>query len=206
MDAGFSRIGAGGYFFSGIYVERRDHSLPNSEGDYLYLAPSAVLDQLLSESIGLAPRLELHYYDYDAEDFAAFSSVRLAAEARIKYHYQLLSSFSVGLGTDLFAATAGGFSDQDYRSFRILLGFETFSSDWLSLSLEGQVGRRDYLSDQSLFYTDHDFTRLDLLADLRVTSSLRLSLIAGADFEYHELKEDDVFVHLLSGTLSYRVE
>jgi hypothetical protein len=45
----------------------------------------------------------------------------------------------------------------------------------------------------------------DLLFDLSLTKGLRLSLIAGTDLEYHADQEDNVFLHLLSTTLTYKI-
>jgi hypothetical protein len=206
VDLDFNRFGSSGCLSPGLCLERRNYSLPDSEDDYLYLSPVFVMDQSLSELLSLAPELELHYYSYDAENFVTFSNVRLEGNLKLKYHYQLLSSLSVGVGGEMFRATDDEFSDQDYSSIQLMMGFETFSTEHLTLTVDAFLGSRDYLSTDEAFYTDYDFVRLDLLADLKITKSLRLSLLGGTDFEYHAEKEDDVFVYLLSGTLTYRIQ
>jgi hypothetical protein len=67
-----------------------------------------------------------------------------------------------------------------------------------------QFGWRNYSSNKSDFYTDHWFVNLDLLTDFNLTDRIRFSVIGGSSFEYHDDKEDDIFLYLLSGNLSYQ--
>lgn len=204
-DFEYARISGSGYLQASLYMERRNYAYAG-ENDYLYLSPGFFFDRSITETLSLAPTLEMHYYDYDLQDLATFSHLRWLAEARIKYHYRLLSTFSVGLGAEGFSASDDLYSDQDYRSLKLLAGFETFSATWLTLTLDGEFGHRDYSAGAAEYYSDYDFVRFDLLADVQLTNRLRLSLLGGTDFEYHNEKEDDIFVHLLSATLSYQIK
>ncbi len=204
-DFGFTHIAREGYYSGELYFERRDYALPDSEDDYFYLSPEIQFDRVLTGSLNIAPEVRLHYYNYDQEDYATFSHLRFEGELLLKYHYRLLSSFNFGVGTEYFAAGDGNYADQDYGAWQLLAGYETYSSSWLTLTADAAVGRRNYGISEDEYYTDYDFIQLDLLVDLALTKQLRLSLIAGTDLEYHADQEDNVFLHLLSTTLTYKI-
>jgi hypothetical protein len=205
-DLGFTHVGSRSYLDTRLYLERTDYDAPDSEDDYLYLAPTLRWDRAISGPVNLAPNVELHYYRYDRESYVTFSHLLLESDLLLEYDYQLLSTISFGLGIDIFSAAEDDYSDQDYSSWQLLAGYETYSSGWLTLSCDGEFGRRNYVPSEEEFYTDYQFVRLDLLADFVLTRSLRLSLLGGIDFEYHAEKEDDIVLHLLSATLTYQLK
>lgn len=205
-EASYDYIGAGSAVRASVYGERRDYEDSDIRYNYYYLTPYLDFDFSLSEKLHLAPRLEAHYYSYDKQRLATFSHLRTLVEVRLKYHYGLLSTFSIGSGGEMFAAATQDYRDQDYSSFKGLVGFETFASRRFSLSVESQLGRRGYRAETAAFYTDHWYLRFDLLGDVKITDRIRLSLVGGSDFEYHESRADDVLVYLLSGSVTYQIK
>ncbi|MFH2054318.1 MAG: hypothetical protein ABIJ61_00030 [bacterium] len=204
-DLSWPHIASQGYYSSALYVERRNYDAVDSGDDYTYLSPEVTIDRTLAGLINLAPEVRLHYYSYDQEDFATFSNLRFEGKVLFKYQYRLLSAVEFGLGTEQFAAGDSLYADQDYSSWQLLAGFETFSRKWLTLTADAQYGYRNYHVESDGYYTDYNFLRLDLLADIAFSEAIRLSLIAGTDWEYHADKEDNVFLSLLSATLTFRI-
>lgn len=205
-DFGVTHIGSEGYYSSTLYLERRSYRLPDSDDNYTYLSPELSMDRTLVGPINIVPDFKLHYYHYDQENYATFSNLRFEGQLELKYQYQFLSAFSFGLGTEQFAASDTLYADQDYSSWQLLAGYESFTRKWLTLTFDTQFGHRDYHAAEDEFYTDYNFLRLDLLADIAIFESLRLSVIGGGDLEYHSDKENNVFLHMLSTTLTYKFQ
>lgn len=204
-DISWTRIASRGYYHGALYLERRDYDAVDSGDDYTCVSPEFTFDRNLTGQLALAPELRLHYYHYDHEDYATFSNLRFEGKLLMKYQYRLLSAFEFGLGSERFAASDNLYDDQDYNSWQLLAGYETFSHSWLTLTLDAQYGHRDYLSDSDGYYTDYNFLRFDLLADIAFSKRISLSLIGGTDLEYHSDQEDNVFLHLFSANLTYKI-
>ncbi len=205
-DFNFDKVGSNGYLSSDLYIERRDYAAPGAKDDYFYISPTFTLDQSISNQLSIAPKAEFHLYNYSEENFVTFSNRRFVVEVKLKYHYQLLSTFSIGIGGERFRAIDSEYASQDYRSLNMIAGYETYASAWLTLSIDSHLGRRKYLSTDNEFYTDYTFVQFDLLADLLLWRGLRLSIIGGTDYEYHSSQESDSFVHMLSTTLTYEIK
>lgn len=205
-DFDFDKVSASGYLSTALYFERRDYAAPGAKDDYFYVSPTFTLDQSLSDQLSIAPKAEFHLYRYSEENFVTFSNRRFVVELKLNYHYQLLSTFSIGIGGERFRAIDGEYSSQDYRALNLIVGYETYASKRLTLSFDSRLGRRKYSSTDNEFYTDYNFVQFDLLADLLLLQGLRLSVIGGTDYEYHSSKESDSFVHMLSTTLTYEIK
>lgn len=203
-EIGLDYIGASKSIQSRIYFERKSYSREDSKGDYYFVGPFLDAAFSLSEQLELSPQLDLQYYRFDGQSLASFSHWRGLSQVELNYHYDLLSTFSLGLARERFQATDTVYNEQDYQATKLLAGYENLTSRRFTFTLDSQFGWRNYLNDGSDFYTDHWFVNLDLLTDLNLTDRIRFSVIGGTSFEYHDDKVDDVFLYLLSGNLSYR--
>lgn len=205
VESGIDQIGSRISYQANLFVERKSYSRANAEDDYFYFSPCLDFDWTFSEQWALVPHLETHYYSYDTEDLATFSHFRTDLEALLEYRYTFLSQFNFGVGHESFLATSDAFKDQDFHSMQALAGFESLASSSFTISLDSEFGHRNYTATNSSFYSDHWFLRLDLYADWRITNSLRFSVIGGTDFEYHDQKEDDAFLYLISANMNYEI-
>lgn len=205
-DAAYDDIGAGRSIMASLYAERKNSVQPGHRDDYYYVNPYLDLVIAFTDNLELAPRVEGQIFSYDAQSLATYSHYRLLTRVKLDYHYSLLSTFSFGLGGERLRAFDARYGEQDYRSSQLLLGYETLASTWFTLNLDSQWGYRNFTAAASEFYTDHWFVRLDLLGDIKLSRRLRFALIGGTDFEYHDAKEDDVVVYMLSGNLNYLIK
>lgn len=203
-EIGLDYIGASQSIQSRIYLERKKYSWEGSDDNYYYIGPYLDASFSIAEQLELSPQLEAQYYDFDVQSLATFSHWRMLTQLELDYRYNLLSSFSIGIARERFQSADSTYNEQDYQATKLLAGYENLSSRSFSLSLESQLGWRNYSNNESDFYTDHWFVNLDLLADVNLTDGIRFSIIGGSSFEYHDDKEDDVFLYLLSGNLSYQ--
>jgi hypothetical protein len=139
-------------------------------------SPSLVLDVEVRPSLELAlhDRPDLVYFDYRR------AALRAPDSERVDYDELHLSA-----AADL---TAPGV--------------------WLDVSY--RIGRRDYSSPaprddlESVPRSDYTFGELLLLAEKGLWGSFSLRATASHNVEWHELKEDDVTVYLVSAEISYR--
>ncbi|MGB5137888.1 MAG: hypothetical protein WBP29_05100, partial [Candidatus Zixiibacteriota bacterium] len=203
-EIGLDYVGSSHMIQSNVYFERKNYTWALSDDDYYYVAPYIDGRFALAEKLELAPRLDAQYYNFDIQNFATFTHWRLTSQVELKYRYDLLSTFSVGMARERFQSVDSAFGEQDFQTTKMLFGYENLTSRRFSIGVDSQLGWRNYLSGNSEFYTDHWFVTFDLLGDISITDRVRFSVIGGTNFEYHDDKEDDVFVYLLSGNLVYQ--
>ncbi|MBK7091144.1 MAG: hypothetical protein IPH59_05410 [bacterium] len=203
-EIGLDYIGASRSIQSRIYLERKSYSWDSSDDNYYFFGPYFDASFSVAEQLELSPQLEVQYYDFDVQGLATFSHWRVMTQMELDYRYNLLSTFSIGIARERFQAADSIYNEQDYQATKLLAGYENLSSRKYSFSLDSQLGWRNYLNNDSEFYTDHWFVNLDLLADLNLSDRIRFSVVGGSSFEYHDDKEDDVFLYLLSGNLTYQ--
>lgn len=205
VESGIDRIGSRVSVQGNLFAERKNYNRGNTEDDYFYIYPYLDLDLSLSDQWAFVPQLEAHYYNYDTQDLATFSHVRTESKALLEYRYTLLSNFKFGVGEESFLATSREYADEDFHSIQAIAGFESLASTAFTISLDSEFGHRNYTSGNDTFYSDNWFLKLDLFSDWRVAQSLRFSIIGSTDFEYHDQKEDDAFLYLLSANMTYQI-
>ncbi len=74
--------------------------------------------------------------------------------------------------------------------------------DGLFCSIESILGYRNLKYENEL-QSDFSFERLNIIADVRIWSVLSLSVLFSAEWEWHERKEENSQIYLLSSNLSY---
>ncbi len=205
-DLAFDAIGARQSIMASLYGERKSSNRPDRRDDYLYLAPFFDFNLAVGEQLDFAPRLDAQIFSYDAQSLATFSHYRLTTRLELDYRYSPLSTFAIGLGGERLKAFDTEYAAQDYRESMLLLGYESLASEFFTINLSSELGYANFEQGTDEFYTDHWLVRFDLLGDINLSKRLRFSLIGSSDFEYHEEKEDDVFVYLLSGNLTYEID
>lgn len=203
-EIGLDYIGASKSIQSRIYFERKSYSWADSDDDYYFFGPYFDAAFSIAEQLELSPQLDLQYYKFDDQGIASFSHLRILSQLELNYRYDLLSTFSLGLARERFQAVDAVYNEQDYQATKLLAGYENLTSRRFTFTLDSQFGWRNYVNNDSDFYTDHWFVNLDLLTDFNLTDRIRFSVIGGSSFEYHDDKEDDIFLYLLSGNLSYQ--
>ncbi len=75
----------------------------------------------------------------------------------------------------------------------------------LFASAESSAGRRD-IRYEADYLSDFTYERVSLLADWTVTSRLNLSLMAAAEWEWHDLDKDNSRLLLVSSSLTYSLK
>jgi hypothetical protein len=204
-DLAFDAIGARQSVMASLYGERKNSDRPDRADDYFYWAPYVDFNLAVGEQLDFAPKLDAQIFSYDSQSLATYSHIRVKTRLELDYHYTPLSTFTIGLGGERLQAFDEDFAAQDYRESMILIGYESLASEHFTLDISSELGYTNFADGTAEFYTDHWLVRFDLLGDINLSKRLRFSLIGSSDFEYHEEKEDDVFVYLLSGNLTYEL-
>jgi len=144
---------------------------------------------------------------YDRPDIIYFDYRKTGVDLGIKARPRVEIGLKLLPGMEILRAP--GFGREDYDQFHVTLGGDvTASGLWLDVSWK--VGRRDYPSPaprddlESVPRSDYFFSDLLLLAEKRIRGPVGFRVTASHDVEWHELREDDVSVFVVSTELSYR--
>ena len=94
------------------------------------------------------------------------------------------------------------FDTEDYFEAGFQIDLDYFSTGGIFASVEAATGRRN-LQFENDYQTSFWYQRVYLIGDTRVMSSLTLSVLFSAEWEWHEFKQDNSELYLLSSLLSY---
>ena len=112
-------------------------------------------------------------------------------------------SFAVGPSIGYLDEQEGGqAAGEDYFESGICSRLNIIEPGSLLFSVESISGKRD-LKAENDFRSDFSFERISLISDFTIVSSLRFSLIFSAEWEWHDEKEDNSRILLLSSNLTY---
>jgi len=95
------------------------------------------------------------------------------------------------------------FDTEDYLESGFRIDLDYMNPGKILLSLESTIGIRN-LEFESDLQTDFVFERVNLISDFNVINDLNLNLIFSAEWEWHDDKEDNNEIYLLSSSLIYK--
>ena len=191
-----------------VIAARRDYVNSDSSsatGWGLLSQASVRYSPSLSLDVEAKPALEVARHD--RPDFVYFDYDKAGLELGLKARPIDEVGLEIFPGTEMLRAPDA--EREDYDQFHVSLGADVMAPGlWLDVSYK--VGRRDYASPaprddlESIPRSDYVFGDLLLLAEKALWGPLTVRVTASHSVEWHELKEDDVTVFLLSSEISYR--
>jgi hypothetical protein len=160
-----------------------------------------------SLAIDIEAKPSLEFARYDLPDFIYFDYQKAGMDAGLKVRPIDQVGLKVFPGGEILRAP--GVEREDYNQYHVTFGGDVMAPGvWLDISYK--VGRRNYASPaprddlESVPRSDYTFGDLLLLADKRIKGPLSLRMTASHSVEWHELREDDVTIFLLSTEITYR--
>ncbi len=169
-----------------------------SRGSFRY-SPMLALD--------LEGRPSFELARYDRPDFIYFDYHRLGLDLGLKIRPVDEIGVEAFPGVEFLRAPDS--DREDYDQVHVSFGADVIATGiWLDASYK--VGRRDYASPaprdelESVPRSDYTFGDLLFLAEKSLWGPFSFRLTASHNVEWHELREDDVTVFLLSSEVSYR--
>lgn len=195
-------------FYSGgeidIYtrLEEKNYNQPDHKNDH-YRYELLTRHKLRFEG-GLFTQQEFDFEFTQYDPMAAVDYSYARTGLTILFGYQR-DGFAVGLGPDfenLSEADSDSQDGEDYFESGIRTDLDFVSSGRFFASLESVLGQRDlkFVND---YQSDFTFERLSLIADLNIYSSLNLSVLFSAEWEWHDNPADNSRLFLLSSNLGY---
>jgi hypothetical protein len=200
--------GRSAYVSAELIAARRDYVNSDSSAatGWEVLSRGTVRYSLsLALDVEVRPSLELALYD--RPDLVYFDYRRASLDAGLKVRPSDVVGLEILPGAEMLRAPDS--EREDYNQLHLSAGAEVLArGTWLDVSY--RVGRRDYASPasrdnlESVPRSDYTFGELLLLAEKSLWRSFSLRATGSHNVEWHELKEDDVTVFLVSAELSYR--
>lgn len=112
---------------------------------------------------------------------------------------------SVGLGPaiTILDEKEREFQDgEDYLETAANIEFDYMSAGKIFLSAESSFGRRDIKTEYDL-QSDFRFERLIFISDFKLMGSVNLNFLFSAEWEWHDISQENSQLYLLSSSLSY---
>ena len=186
--------------------ERRDYDRPDDLGDYQWLELTG------RHRHDLAARLFARE-EFDFEDIHFSNNELYTAD-----YYRLGGKLLLGLKNDILSVALGpdfeiltedqveeGLVGQDYRELGLAIQLDLMSPGAIFGTIESIVGQRNVGADAAdeSFHSDFVYERLNLLADWSITAELNLNLVFSTDWEWHDNREENSRLTLISTGLYY---
>ncbi|MGB7061139.1 MAG: hypothetical protein WBF13_02150, partial [Candidatus Zixiibacteriota bacterium] len=161
------------------------------------------LSRKIHDRFELLFRNEFEVLSYDLEDEINFDYFENKFSAALEY--ELSDGLEVAGEPEwvTFSSLKRDYQDYNYDQYAFSLSLDLSRSTQLWLSLEDKFGRRNYKSDQNPFYTDYLLNQISLFLDAELGSHLGFNLMLSVDSEWHDSKEDNLTVFLISSELTY---
>ncbi|MGB2989787.1 MAG: hypothetical protein WBC98_07485, partial [Candidatus Zixiibacteriota bacterium] len=184
-------------------LDRKTFSKPGGVDDFWEDRFTFGLSRKIHDRFELLFRNEFEVLSYDVEDEINFDYFENRFSAGLEY--ELSDGLEVAGEPEwvTFSSLKRDFQDYNYYQYAFSLSLDLSRSTQLWLSLEDKFGRRNYKSDQNPFYTDYLLNQISLFLDAELGSHLGFNLMLSVDSEWHDSKEDNLTVFLISSELTY---
>ncbi len=103
-----------------------------------------------------------------------------------------------------FFSLRSTYRDYNYRQPSWIASLDLMRAVSFWTSVEDKFGKRDYRSDDNPFYTDYLFNQLTLFLTADLNPRMDFNLMLSVDSEWHDSRQDDLTVFLISSELTYR--
>lgn len=97
---------------------------------------------------------------------------------------------------------ADGSLEEDYTESGARADLDYMAIGRLFISLENELGFRN-MSDSSSLQTDYVYEKINLIGDLNLLASLSLNLLLSAEWQWHDLEDENSRIILLSSGLTW---
>jgi hypothetical protein len=200
--------GSNFYASSQTMLTRRDYinADSSSAAGWGFLARGTV-GHSPSLALDIEAKPALEFARYDLPDFIYFDYQKAGMDVGLKVRPVDEVGLKIFPGGEILSAP--DVEREDYNQYHVTFGGDVMAPGvWLDISYK--VGRRDYASPadrddlESVPRSDYTFGDLLFLADKRIKGPLSLRMTASHSVEWHELREDDVTIFLLSTEITYR--
>ncbi len=183
-----------------VRLEKKDYDKPAGKDDYTRFETNARSKIDLGVDWFCRPETEIEVTHYGSADpiNADYSRVGLTLLFGCE-----IDGLTIAAGPDLEfldEQTTDLLNPGDYTEKGVRVDFDYMSFDRLFCSIESITGFRDLTYDDE-WQSDFTFQRLNLIADTKVLSSVSLSVLFSAEWEWHPQERSQVY--LLSSSLSY---
>jgi hypothetical protein len=183
-------------------LERKDYNQLSNKDDHNRFELSALNKVNIGQSWLSRQELDIELVFYSSVDPVNYDYGRVGLA--LLYGYEN-NGVSVAVGPDfeyLDEQENDLLESEDYFESGAKIDLDYMKMDGLFYSIESILGYRN-LKYESELQSDFSFERLNVIADVRILSVLSLSVLFSAEWEWHQQKEENSQVYLLSSSLGY---
>ncbi len=185
-------------------LERKTFNKPQGQDDFWQNRFTLALDRKIRERTKLLFRNEFEVLGYDAEDEINFGYLENQFSGLVQFELQDGLVIAGGPEWTSFFSLRSAYRDYDYRQPSWVASLDLMRTVSFWTSLEDKFGKRDYRSDDNPFYTDYLFNQLTLFLTADLNPHMGFNLMLSVDSEWHDSRQDDLTVFLISSELTYR--
>lgn len=183
-------------------LERKDYNQPNHEDDYTRFEVLGHNKLELGGSWLTRQDIDLEYSSFSDSDLVNVDYIRTLAYLQAGWNRGDLSLWAGPQAEFLAEGQTELVNAADYSEYALRIDIEYVNVRSVYGSLEWSVGVRD-LRFEDEFQSDFRFQRVTVLGDAHLTGGLGLNLLLSAEWEWHDLEDEDNRLYLISSHLTY---
>jgi hypothetical protein len=206
LEASFLSFYGGGDLDLLASYEKRDYDRPDDLGDYQWFELTGRHRHDLAERLFAREEFEFEDIRFGNNELYTADYFRLGGKLLVGLKNDVLS---VALGPDFEILNEDqveeGLIGQDYRELGLLIQLDLMSPGSVFGTIESVLGQRNVGADttEESLHSDFVYERLNLLADWSITSAMNLNLVLSTDWEWHDNREENSRLTLISTGLYY---
>lgn len=183
-----------------LSIESKNYQAEQDQDDYVLLSFAADLQIPVSPLYFVQPKFSVEYFDFKSELFLSedYSLTRLGFLVGRELGFLTLI---FGPKSELLGVKGDLPGNDDYAEYLLSAAVDYYSYGQVLLMFENQFGVRKYRNDPD-YYSDFTFNRINLIGNVKIIDGLGLDILLSADWEWHEVDNDDSRLYLVSSGLT----
>lgn len=184
------------------WIERRDYQDESQRSSLWNAVFEPEITLRLDDDWDLRWRTAIEWLDYDTSSSTYYD---LALGRTGLALLRRWGPFEASVEPRLGWLSAPEPQEDEFLQPSLVLGFDGFGGDRFFISIQEEIGRRDYreptATDEFDFYSDYWFLRSTILASVTVARATSLEFFLSDEPESHRSEEDDARLTLVTATV-----
>lgn len=203
----YNGFGESGYIMFEAGGEYKDYAQPGNTDDYFLLNLDSRISHNISPDFELRLSTHIDYYSFREPDVINRDNARFRFDITGQ---RRLGSWNAGpvVEVEIYSEQAGDDEDEilfsdDYTQWELGARADVLSGSRLFADLEATFGHRGYSGDEAVI-SSYNLISLSTMASITFYRQMSVLFYFDGVFEYHDVKEDNSSLYLLSVSVTTR--